>query len=208
MKLYCSPGALSLAPQIAFHEAGIVVETVGVDLVGRITADGRDFDALSPLGQVPLLELDDGSTLREAAVILRFAAALAPSAELAPPCDGASCESLAALRLSEWLHGGVAGLDMDCPSAARYLGWIDTQLAPGRYLCGSRFTIADIYTWVLLAKGRSSDDGAMACLADGAARFRNIETWHMRIAARPSVLRARADERRLRTGSRSLPLAR
>lgn len=205
MKLYCSPGTLSLAPQIAFHEAGIAVEAIGVDLARRRTDDGRDFDVLSPLGQVPLLELDDGATLHHAPVILRFVAGLAPWAGLAAPDDGASSDSLSALRLSEWLHCAEGS---DGAVSLRQLGWIDLQLATGPYLCGSGLTIADIYIWVLLAKGRSLDGGAIPSLANAATGFGNIGRWHMRIAARPAVRLACADERRLRLESRELPVAR
>ena len=45
-----------------------------VDLRTHTLPDGRDFYPVSPNGYVPVLELDDGSRLTEAAVILQYVA--------------------------------------------------------------------------------------------------------------------------------------
>ena len=70
MKLYFAPGACSLAPHIALQEAGIPFTPVKVDLRSHKLADGTDYYALNPKGYVPMLELDDGTRLTEAAVIM------------------------------------------------------------------------------------------------------------------------------------------
>jgi glutathione S-transferase len=64
MKLYFSPGACSLAPHIVLREAGLTPTLVKVDLASHRTADGADFYAITSKGQVPLLELVDGTRLR------------------------------------------------------------------------------------------------------------------------------------------------
>ena len=70
MKLYYSPGACSLASHIALSEAGVKFELVKTALQTHTLADGTDYYQVTPKGQVPLLELDDGSRLSEGSVIL------------------------------------------------------------------------------------------------------------------------------------------
>jgi glutathione S-transferase len=65
MKFHLSAGVSSQAPHIAFRELGIDVDFVNVDLRNQVTSDGNDFTSLNPFGYVPLLEFDDGATLRE-----------------------------------------------------------------------------------------------------------------------------------------------
>jgi glutathione S-transferase len=57
MKLYYSPGACSLSPHIALHEAGLAHELVKVDLKTKKTENGDDYAGINPKGQVPALML-------------------------------------------------------------------------------------------------------------------------------------------------------
>ena len=63
MKLYYSPGACSLSPHIALHEAGLPFQSVLASTKTKKLADGTDYLGINPKGQVPLLELDDGQRL-------------------------------------------------------------------------------------------------------------------------------------------------
>ena len=78
MKLYYSPGACSLSPHIALREAGLKFELVKTALQTHKLADGSDYYAVNPKGQVPLLELDDGERLTEGPAILQYIADHAP----------------------------------------------------------------------------------------------------------------------------------
>src|SRR3954454_16326003 len=84
MKLYFSPGACSLSPHIALHESGLAHETEKVDLRAKKTESGSDFLAVNPKGQVPTLQLDDGSILTEGPAIVQYIADKAPRSGLAP----------------------------------------------------------------------------------------------------------------------------
>ena len=84
MKLYYSPGACSLSPHIALHEAGVIFETEKVDLGSKQTESGADYKAINPKGYVPALKLDDGRVLTEGPAIVQYIADLKPGSKLAP----------------------------------------------------------------------------------------------------------------------------
>ena len=161
MKLYYAPGACSLAPHIALREAGLPFEAVAVNLKTRQLADGGDYLAINPKGQVPLLELDNGERLAEGPVIQQYIADLAPASALMPPAG-----SWARYRVLEWLnfitselHKGFSPLfnpavpaEVKPLFAARVkerLAWVDGELAGREHLTGAPFTIADSYLFVV-----------------------------------------------------------
>src|SRR3954465_8537226 len=74
MKLYYSPGACSLSPHIALHEAGLAHELVRVDLKARKTEKGDDFTKINPKGQVPAILVDNGELVTEGHVIVQMIA--------------------------------------------------------------------------------------------------------------------------------------
>ena len=82
MKLYCAPGACSLAVHIALSDIGATFEGVAVDLVKHTTADGSGFHEISARDCVPLLELDDGARHTEAASLRQYVADLDPAQTL------------------------------------------------------------------------------------------------------------------------------
>jgi glutathione S-transferase len=81
MKLFYMPGACSLAPHIAFREAGLPVELVQIDR-SKKTGSGDDYWAINPKGSVPAVKLDDGQVLTEAAVIQQYIADKVPAKKL------------------------------------------------------------------------------------------------------------------------------
>lgn len=82
MKLYWFPGACSQAPHIIAREAGVAFDLVRVDTKEGRTEAGADYLEKNPTGLVPVLELDDGTVLTEAAVIIQYVAELNPTAGL------------------------------------------------------------------------------------------------------------------------------
>src|ERR1700712_3750903 len=99
MKLYYSPGACSLSPHIALHEAGLAHELVKVDLKAKKLENGDDFLKINPKGQVPALLLDSGELLTEGPVIVQAIADKAAAKNLAPARDSAE-----RYKLQEWLN--------------------------------------------------------------------------------------------------------
>lgn len=204
MKLYFSPGSSSQAAHIALREAGVAVRLVKVDLRNRTTADHAEFTHLNPFGYVPVLEFDDGATLREVTAILLFAADRAPGAQLAPASG-----TMERLRLFEWLsflatemHGCIRCAGVQAPKTAdwtnaleKQFAWIDLQLVYKPFLMGGCYTVADIYLWVMSNWMRPTKLNGGAEADFGLRRFANLQRWHETIAARDAVAAALAAER-------------
>lgn len=161
MKLYYVPGACSLSPHIVMREAGIAVDLIKVDLAARITADGSDYSAINPKGQVPALKLDDGSLMTEGPAIVQYLADQRPQSGLAPPPA-----DRARYVLQSWLnfiatevHKQYAPLfnpactadqrESALANLKRRYDYLDAELTARDYLAGDRFSIADAYLFTV-----------------------------------------------------------
>ena len=191
MKLYYSPGACSLSPHIALHEAGLQHELVKVDLRAKKLENGDDFLKVNPKGQVPALMLDNGELVTEGPVIVQMIADKAAAKNLAPAATSAE-----RYKLQEWLayingelHKNIGPLfnpalsdDAKGVFKDRALGkfrYVDGQLAGKDYLMGKQFTVADGYMFVMLAwADRNKFD---------LSGLSNLKAYQARIAARPAV---------------------
>ena len=91
-------------------EKGLQVETVRIDIAGG-TNRSEDFLAVNPLGEVPVLELDDGTRLTESLAICRYLEALHPEPCLlgAGPLEQARIESADRISFDEYLARYFAG---------------------------------------------------------------------------------------------------
>jgi len=194
MKLYYSPGTCSLSPHIALREAGIAFEPVLASTKSHKLQDGTDYYSINPLGYVPLLELDDGTRLREVAVLLQYIADLAPTKNLAPAAG-----TLARYRLQEWLnfigteiHKTYAPFfhpAMPDEAKAIYKGrlqsryeWINRQLEAKVYLMGEHFTVPDGYLFTVTNWAKVVDLDL--------SPYPNVQAWHARVGDRPAVQEA------------------
>lgn len=194
MKLYFAPGACSLSPHIALLESGQAFELEQVDLRQKTMKDGSDYRAINPRGQVPVLKLDDGQILTEAAVILQYLADRKPDTKLAPPCG-----TMERYRLQEWLnfvsseiHKGLGALfnpkatdewkAQHKEGLAPKFDFLNKALDGKTYLMGSQFTVADAYLFTVLrwTKIHKID----------LARWPAVAAYFERIGARPAVRNA------------------
>ena len=194
MKLYYMPGACSLAPHIAFREAGLPFDLEKVDGATKKTAGGEDYTAINPKGAVPAIKLDDGQVLTEGAAIQQYIADKAPGKKLAPAAG-----TMERYRLQETLnyiasevHKGIGQLfNKAMPDdfkeavkkglAAKQFPFIEKALAGKDYLLGD-FTVADGYLFTVLnwTKFHNIDLSA----------YPNISAFMKRVAARPAVQEA------------------
>lgn len=192
MKLYYSPGACSLSPHIALHEAGLAHETVLIK--SHTTPDGTDYYTINPLGYVPFLERDDGRTLHEGPAIVQYIADQAPASGLMPPAG-----TMARYHALEWLnyitselHKGFTplftpGTHEDTKTSGRQklnerLAWVDSQLAGKTWLMGDHFTVADAYLFTVAGWGKY--------VGVDIAPLANLSAFMGRVAARPAVQEA------------------
>ncbi|MFZ3121676.1 MAG: glutathione transferase GstA [Variovorax sp.] len=200
MKLYYMPGACSLSPHIILNELGLDATLVKVDHKTHKTEDGRDFYELSPFGYIPLLELDDGTLLREGPAIVQYLADQRPELQLAP-ANG----TLERYRLQEWLSfltseihkgfipllyavlAGKYGVETAKPKLEKRYAWLDEQLAGKDYLMGDTYTVADAYLYSLTQWGQASWLESVYKTNIHFDEFENLKTWYERMRARPAV---------------------
>lgn len=192
MKLYYSSGACSLAPHIVLREAGLPFTLEKVDTTRHVmAAGGLDYYTINPKGQVPVLELSDGTRLSEGPVIAQYIADRAGATALMPAAG-----SPQRYRVMEWqnyvtaeLHKSFtplfhAGLDTAAKRLLaallrKKLEWVDTQLDGRRFLTGETFTAADAYLfvvtrWTQLVQIDIED-------------LAHVQAFLARVAARPAV---------------------
>jgi glutathione S-transferase len=194
MKLYYSPGACSLSPHIVLREAGLAFEPVLAPTKTHKLPDGSDYYAINPLGYVPMLELDDGTRLREGPAIVQYIADQVPTKNLAP-ANG----TLPRYRLQEWLtfigteiHKQFSplfnqampeeGKKIFRDKLAQRFEWLDGQLEGRAFLMGEHFSVADAYLFTVSnwAKPMNID----------LSQRKNLLAYRERVAARPAVQEA------------------
>ena len=194
MKLYYSPGACSLSPHIALHEAGLAFEAIPAPTKTHKLPDGTDFYSINPLGYVPYLTLDDGRSLHEGPAIVQYIADQVPEKNLAP-ANG----TFERYKMQEWLtfvgtevHKNfsplfVPGTPADTKSAAqatihKRLAWVNGELAGKQYLMGDVFNVADGYMFTVT-------NWAGYVNVDLSA-YTHLVAYRARVAARPAVVAA------------------
>jgi len=203
MKLYNedNPAPNPRKVRIFLAEKGISVPMERVRMMRR-EHKAPEFMKKNSLGQVPVLELDDGTCLSESLAICRYLEELNPDPALfgRNPLERAQTEMW--IRRAEfrlWNPMGQVWINADPRTAAvnpnqfkdygehskkivaNAMRWIDRELSDGReFLVDSYYSMADI---VLL------------CGVDF-AKFVNMEmpddaphlkAWHARVSARPSA---------------------
>jgi glutathione S-transferase len=194
MKLYYSPGACSLSPHIVLREAGLAFELVLASTKTHKLQDGTDYYGINPLGYVPMLELDDGTRLREGPAIVQYVADQVPAKNLAP-ANG----TLPRYRLQEWLnfisteiHKSFSPLfNANMPEdgkkiyrdrLANRFGFVNRELEGKQYLMGDHFTVADAYLFTV--------SRWMSPMGIDVSQWPNIAAFQQRMNARPAVQEA------------------
>lgn len=164
MKLYNGLSPNGARVQIFMAEKGIDIPTEDVDLMAG-QGQTPSFLKVNKLGQVPVLELDNGKHLTESIAICRYLEHLHPETNLfgETPEEQAFIE-MWTRRVELWLFN-VAGdvglheieffkyrIDQNADYAkfcrrnlVERLAWLDDELSDGRaFVAGDKFTMADI----------------------------------------------------------------
>jgi len=203
MKLYDEhmPAPNPRKVRIFLAEKGIAVPLERVRMMKR-EHKAPEFLKKNSLGQLPVLELDDGTCIAESVAICRYFEELHPEPALfgSTPVERAKVEMW--IRRAEfrlWNPMGQVWINADPRTAAvnpnqfkdygehnrnvvaRAMMWIDAELADGRpFLAGDGFSMADI---VLLC----GIDFARFVEMDMPDEAEHLRAWHARISARPSA---------------------
>ncbi|MDK1373616.1 MULTISPECIES: glutathione S-transferase family protein [unclassified Sinorhizobium] len=199
MKLYQGIGPNSYRVRIFMAEKGITLPMVDIDFFkGEHRAPG--FLKLNSLGQIPVLELDDGTIITESVAICRYLEETHPE----PPLFGTDAVSRAkvemwnrraelvifttvgnvALHTEDFFKDRLtqfpAFAETERKAVPNKWAWLDRELADGRpFLAGEHFSIADITAgvcgWLGEAFGMEIPDS-----------LENVKRWNERVRSRPS----------------------
>lgn len=154
----------------------------------------------NPLGLVPVIERDDGSTLFDSPVITEYLDSLKPPA-LIPPAGEARWQALRWAALADGILEQTVGRTMELrrPLAqqsadanarreqkiARALEFAEQHLPPGSFLVENRLTIADIALTVAL------EYIDLRYAHDWRRGFPRLAAWHAHLATRPAFVATR-----------------
>ena len=193
MKLYYSPGACSLAVNIALRELKYKFDLEKVDLAAKKTESGEDYFAVNPKGYVPALKLDDGTVVAEVGVILQYLADQKPRRGLAP-----KPRTPERYKLMEWLtfisseiHKGISDFfnpkmtpewrEAKLDRLGKRLDYLNKAFGSSEYLMGE-FSIADPYLFTVLnwTKRHNID----------LSGYPNIQSFMQRMSERNTVKKA------------------
>ncbi|MGO8915838.1 MAG: glutathione S-transferase family protein [Stellaceae bacterium] len=201
MKLYTSIGPNPKVVRMFMAEKGIELPKVEIDLMGGENRR-EPYLTKNPSGQLPCLELDDGSFLAEITAICEYLDEAFPGPSLigATPQERAQTRMWIRridLNILEPLANGFRfsdGLKMfrdrvhvipqaaaDLKQIAREkLAWLDGLMAGKTYICGERLSLADLLLFAFLEFGKRVGQPLDPALAA-------LPAWYERIKARPSA---------------------
>jgi glutathione S-transferase len=201
VKLYTSIGPNPKTVRMFMAEKGIELPKVEVDLMG---GENRREPYLSknPSGQLPCLELDDGTCLAEITAICEYLDEKFPG----PALLGKTPEERAETRM--WVRRIDLNILEPMTSGFRYsdglklfekrvhcmpqaaadlkqiaqekLAWLDGLMAGKTYVCGERLSLADIMLFVFLEFGVRVGQPINTAL-------QTIPAWYERMKSRPTA---------------------
>ena len=201
MKLHTGLGPNPRTVRMFLAEKGVTIPLVEVDLMAGENRQAP-YTGKNPAGQLPCLELDDGTFLAEILPICEYIDEKHPE----PPLVGTTPEERAVTRMwarridlniiepmtNGFRYGEGLLLFKDrirtIPQAAddlktiarEKLAWLDGLMQGHQFIAGSRFTLADIFLFAFLDFGRTVGQPL-----DPSLKW--LSGWFERIAERPSA---------------------
>jgi GST-like protein len=181
MKVYGAEGSGSVAVEAALTLMGVPYELIDADPWGPAAA--RDLlEQVSPLKQVPVLELEDGRRITESAAILLW---FGDSREGRPFCPAladpvrpeylrwmvyvpAAIYPMYALKdnVWDWARDGEAQIALTARALDRVIAcWkvMEAQTSPRPYILGDHLTFLDLYVTIVSRWSPGRDAFAAAC---------------------------------------------
>ncbi len=201
MKFYTGMGPNPRMVRIFMAEKGIEISLEQVDL---LAGENRrpPYTDKNPAGQLPCLELDDGSHLAEITAICEYLEEIQPE----PPLIGTTPEERAQTRMwtrridlnileplaNGFRFGEGLGIFKDrihvIPQAAddlkaiarEQLEWLNGMIEGREFIVGDRFTLADVILFAFREFGATVGQPLDA-------KLENLQGWYTRVASRPSI---------------------
>jgi glutathione S-transferase len=205
LKLFYAPGTCALASHIGLEEAGAEFTAIRLDF-GADEQRKPDYLAINPKGRVPALVTDRG-TLTENPAILAFIAHSYPAANLAPlhdPFAFAQVQSFNSYlcatvhvahahrrRGYRWADNPASFEDMKRKvpeTVGACFDLIEREMFKGPWVMGEAYSTCDPYLFTI-AEWLESD-------GVDPTRFPKVHDHRRRMAERPAVKRAKAQEGR------------
>lgn len=202
LKLYTSVGPNPHVVIVFIKEKGIELDTQTVDIRGGECRTEPYLSSVNSRGQCPVLAITPDNHLTEITAICEYLEEKHP----APPLIGTTAEERAQTRMwvrrldlsiVEPLANGFRaseGYEMFkdryrvLPEAADglkaiaqdNLAWLDNDMGDRKYICGDRFTLADIHLYCFLAFGAKVGQPLNP-------QFTKVGEWFQRISERESL---------------------
>lgn len=186
--------------RIFLAEKGIEIPTDQVDL-GALEHKNPDFVSYNPMQRVPVLILDDGSTLSETVAICRYFEETQPEPALmgVDARDKAHVEMwqrrmeleflYPVMHLFRHTHPHMAKLEVpqvaewgesNRPRILKMLEFLDGELADREFIAGDKYTIADITALVAI-------DFMKPAKVERPESLANLARWYDAVSSRPSA---------------------
>lgn len=201
MKLYTGLGPNPRTVRMFLAEKGVEIPLEIVDLLAGDNRRGPYLDR-NPAGQLPCLELDDGTYLSEILPICEYIEEKHPT----PSLVGATAEERAVTRM--WARRIDLNIIEPMTSGFRYaeglmlfkdrirtipqaaddlkllakekLAWLDGLMNGNEWIAGKRFTLADIFLFAFLDFGATVGQPLDP-------NWKWLSDWYTRVAKRPSA---------------------
>ncbi|MEK0434232.1 MAG: hypothetical protein RL369_281 [Pseudomonadota bacterium] len=185
--------------RIFLAEKGVSIERREVDAASGANAT-PEFIRLNPLGKLPVLELDDGSTICESLAICRYVEALHPNPPLMgrTPRESAHVEmwtlridhalsqmiALTFVHSSEFYRGRVEQIPEVATwargRALQTMAWLDVELAGRRHIAGEDYSMADIVAQCAFVLGKAVGLRIPPEMSE-------LSRWFAEVTARPTA---------------------
>ncbi|MBT07867.1 MAG: glutathione S-transferase [Gammaproteobacteria bacterium] len=201
MKLFNSIGPNPKVVRMFMAELGIEIEKEEIDLMGGANRQ-EPYLLMNPGGQLPALELDSGAVISEITGICEYLSERQGGSSLI----GQNPEERALTRM--WVRRIDLGIVENITAGFRYaegapifqdrmtlipnaaedlkkiaqekITWLDNLIAGKEFICGDRFSLADIMLFVFLEFGATVGQPLNEA-------NKNITAWYGRVSMRAST---------------------